>query len=80
MTSRQKCPTFDDLLAAVDSLLDQIKILVAAVDDLRCEVEWQAKIIAEAESTVNSTAAAGANLMGEVDAVPEEREPEEASS
>jgi hypothetical protein len=38
--------TFDSLLAAIDSVADQIKVLVAALDDVRCEVEWQARNLA----------------------------------
>ncbi len=50
MTSRRARPTFDDVLEAVGSLSEQIQVLVSAVDDLRCEVEWQARNSAVAES------------------------------
>jgi hypothetical protein len=33
----------DDLAGLVSEFIDQIKILVSAVDDLRCEVEWSAR-------------------------------------
>ncbi len=42
-TGQRHRATFDDLLAAIESVADQIKVLVSAVDDLRCEVEWQAR-------------------------------------
>jgi len=35
--------TFAELLTSVESLVDQIKVLVTAVDDLRYEIEWQAR-------------------------------------
>jgi hypothetical protein len=35
--------TLDDLLSAIEAVTDQIKVLVSAVDDLRCEVEWQSR-------------------------------------
>ena len=56
MTTRQERASFDDLLEATGSLLDQVKVLVSAVDDLRCEVEWQAKNIAAAELPERATA------------------------
>lgn len=42
-TGHRQPATFDDLFAAIESVADQIKVLVSAVDDLRCEVEWQAR-------------------------------------
>ncbi len=42
-TGQRHRATFDDLCAAIESVADQIKVLVSAVDDLRCEVEWQAR-------------------------------------
>jgi hypothetical protein len=41
MKSLQWRATLDDVLAAIGVVTDQIKILVTAVDDLRCEIEWQ---------------------------------------
>lgn len=43
MASHLQHSTFAELLTTVQSLVDQIKVLVTAVDDLRCEVEWQAR-------------------------------------
>ena len=43
MTALRQRATMDDLLAALDSVTDQIKVMVSAVDDLRCEIEWQAR-------------------------------------
>jgi hypothetical protein len=43
MTSPQRRATLDDLLSAIEAVTDQIKVLVSAVDDLRCEVEWQSR-------------------------------------
>ena len=40
-TSRQRRVTLDEVLAAIGLLTDQIAVLVSAVDDLRCEIEWQ---------------------------------------
>ena len=56
MTTNRSPATFDDLLAAVSSLTDQLQVLVSAVDDLRCEVEWQAKNIVAAQSVPAPTA------------------------
>ena len=50
MTLLRPRATMDDLLAALDSVTDQIKVLVSAVDDLRCEIEWQARNGTIAES------------------------------
>ncbi len=54
MTSLRPRATMDDLLAALDSMTDQIKVLVSAVDDLRCEIEWQARNVTIAESPTAS--------------------------
>jgi hypothetical protein len=54
MTSLRQRATTDDLLAALDSVTDQIKVLVSAVDDLRCEIEWQARNGAIAEPPTGS--------------------------
>jgi hypothetical protein len=43
MTVGRQRVTLDDLLIAIESVTDQIKVLVSAVDDLRCEVEWQSR-------------------------------------
>ncbi len=43
MIVRRQRVTLGDLLIAIESVTDQIKVLVSAVDDLRCEVEWQSR-------------------------------------
>lgn len=43
MTVRRNRATFEELFVTVESLVDQLKVLVSAVDDLRCEIEWQAR-------------------------------------
>jgi len=48
--------TLDDLLSAIESVTDQIKVLVSAVDDLRCEVEWQSRNVSSAEYLSTPTA------------------------
>lgn len=39
----RKNATYDDVLAVLQSITEQLSVLVSAVDDLRCEVEWQAR-------------------------------------
>lgn len=55
MTRSQRRPSLDDLSRRVDDLVDQLKVLVAAVDDLRCEVEWRCREAAQ-ESAWQGTA------------------------
>jgi hypothetical protein len=43
MTAQRSRVTLDEVYAAIGSLVDHIKVLVTAVDDLRCEIEWQAR-------------------------------------
>ncbi len=43
MTSPARRATLDDMLSAIEAVTEQIKVLVSAVDDLRCEVEWQSR-------------------------------------
>lgn len=43
MTVERQRVTLEGLLIAIESVTDQIKVLVSAVDDLRCEVEWQSR-------------------------------------
>lgn len=43
MSTRRQPAALEDLLPAIESVADQIKVLVSAIDDLRCEVEWQAR-------------------------------------
>lgn len=50
MTRHRRRVTVDELANIVGELTDQLKVLVAAVDDLRCEVEWWARNAA-AETT-----------------------------
>ncbi|HZZ26765.1 MAG TPA: hypothetical protein VFE46_02060 [Pirellulales bacterium] len=57
MTVHHPPATHDDVLLAIGSLIDHIKVLVSAVDDLRCEVEWQSR-----NPRDDHPAAAGANL------------------
>jgi hypothetical protein len=59
----------DDLLEAIESITDEIKVLVSAVDDLRCEIEWQARNGSNEESPTDS---ASAEADDEID---EEEEP-----
>ncbi|HEV2971090.1 MAG TPA: hypothetical protein VGY55_14045 [Pirellulales bacterium] len=49
MTAKRRA-NLDDLLAAIESITDEIKVLVSAVDDLRCEIEWQVRNATVAES------------------------------
>jgi hypothetical protein len=49
MTVGRQRATLDDLRIAIESVTDQIKVLVSAVDDLRCEVEWQSRNAPSAE-------------------------------
>ena len=49
MTVGRQRMTLDDLLIAIESVTDQIKVLVSAVDDLRYEVEWQSRNAPSAE-------------------------------
>lgn len=56
MSCRKKQATLEEILRAVETLTDELKVLVTAVDDLRCEVEWQIKVAADAK-----------NFLGEVE-------------
>lgn len=56
MTVERQRVTLEDLLIAIESVTDQIKVLVAAVDDLRCEVEWQSRNVSSAEDLSVPTA------------------------
>ncbi len=47
MTRSQRRASVDDLSRRVGDLVDQLKVLVAAVDDLRCEVEWWSRNAAD---------------------------------
>lgn len=49
MTAHRPGATINDLLFAIEAVTEQIKVLVSAVDDLRCEVEWQSRNIANAQ-------------------------------
>lgn len=49
MTVGRQRVTLEDLLSAMESVTDQIKVLVSAMDDLRCEVEWQSRNVSSAE-------------------------------
>lgn len=49
MTVGRQRVTLENLLIAIESVTDQIKVLVSAVDDLRCEVEWQSRNVSCAE-------------------------------
>lgn len=40
MRKNNRRTSVDDLVKITADLIDQVKVLVAAVDDLRCEVEW----------------------------------------
>jgi hypothetical protein len=40
MSRSKRTADVNDLLAGVAELAEQVQVLVAAVDDLRCEVEW----------------------------------------
>ena len=40
MTRTERIADANDLLVGVAELVQQVQVLVAAVDDLRCEVEW----------------------------------------
>src|SRR6266478_6182533 len=54
MTAQRRV-NLDDLLAAIELVTDEIKVLVSAVDDLRCEIEWQARNGSTDESPLIST-------------------------
>jgi hypothetical protein len=54
MTIHHPPATYEDVLQAIGSLIDYIKVLVTAVDDLRCEVEWR---------NHNSTATDGPSVL-----------------
>ncbi len=43
MNPVQRRTTMEDVLAAIGVLTEQIGVLVSAVDDLRCEIEWQGR-------------------------------------
>jgi hypothetical protein len=43
MTAKRSRVTLDEVYATIGSLVDHIKVLVTAVDDLRCEIEWRAR-------------------------------------
>ena len=43
MTRTKRPRNLDDLAGLISDVTDQIKVLVSAVDDLRCEVEWWAR-------------------------------------
>jgi hypothetical protein len=49
MTRAQRTADANDLLAGVAELVQQVQVLVAAVDDLRCEVEWLMRNTAHAD-------------------------------
>lgn len=48
MASPKKHATFEEIQRAVEALVEEVNVLVTAVDDLRCEVEWQARNQAQA--------------------------------
>jgi hypothetical protein len=56
MTEQRSRVTLDEVYAVIGSLVDYIKVLVTAVDDLRCEIEWQARNPAVDHANVPSAA------------------------
>ena len=57
MTAQRSRVTLDEVYVVIGSLIDHIKVLVTAVDDLRCEIEWQARNpVADNERVSASTA------------------------
>ncbi len=55
MAAQRSRVTLDEVYAAIGSLVDHIKVLVTAVDDLRCEIEWQARNQDEEGRVIAST-------------------------
>ena len=65
MTAQRRA-NLDDLLAAIESITDKIKVLVSAVDDLRCEIEWQGRNSSNEDSpTVSASAEADNEIEDE---------------
>jgi hypothetical protein len=56
MTVHRSPATYDDVMQAIGSLIDHIKVLVSAVDNLRSEVEWQARNPREDDPVSGGTA------------------------
>ena len=50
--SFQRRVAMEDVLAAIGVLTEQIGVLVSAVDDLRCEIEWQGRNGADDRPTI----------------------------
>jgi len=65
----------DDLEKVVHELIDQLKVLVVAVDDLRCEVEWWSRNGGEAPWQV-AAPPPSARQPSEMSIVPQEAAPE----
>lgn len=51
MAKSNRRASVEDLVKITSDLIDQVKVLVAAVDDLRCEVEWWARNAADSWQT-----------------------------
>lgn len=52
---KQRRVCIDDLATKTAELLEQVRVLVAAVDDLRCEVEWWARNATEQAHSSDKT-------------------------
>jgi hypothetical protein len=56
MAKKTRRAGVDDLVKLTGELIDHVKVLVTAVDDLRCEVEWWARNAADQRCEAESAA------------------------
>lgn len=56
MAKNNRRASVDDLVKLTGELIDHVKVLVTAVDDLRCEVEWWARNAADQRWEAESAA------------------------